>query len=233
MKPFVDATRRGFDGFDHDRRRAARSTLIEPLGWPDSVAGEATADVAARARRAGALLETVAGTLAGRERAESDDELTLIPNLALAAFPLRALRRRFALGEESQSHSSREDDFLESLTDASRKKNGVVSADASAFDEANASESTRLLHLLRASGHAFLCGVAHGARGGLTRDVLRDFWLRRLAASRSRCKPKTRSQNQGDFERDFLGVSAELRRWRAAEALAAHDVTTSEEERRG
>ena len=225
VKPFVDATRRGFDGFDHDRRRAARSTLIEPLGWPDSVAGEATADVAARARRAGALLETVAGTLAGRERAESDDELTLIPNLALAAFPLRALRRRFALGE----------DFPEMLTDA---PNGVVSADASAFDETNASESTRLLHLLRASGHAFLCGVAHGARGGLTRDALRDSaaWLRRLARrfEEPLSKPKTfEAKNQGDFERDFLGVSAELRALaRAAEALAAHDVTTSEEEPR-
>ena len=236
VKPFVDATRRGFDGFDHDRRRAARSTLIEPLGWPDSVAGEATADVAARARRAGALLETVAGTLAGRERAESDDELTLIPNLALAAFPLRALRRRFALGEES--HSSREDAFPEMLTDASRKKNGVVSADASAFDEANSSESTRLLHLLRASGHAFLCGVAHGARGGLTRDALRDSaaWLRRLARrfEEPLSKPKTfEAKNQGDFERDFLGVSAELQALaRAAEALAAHDVTTSEEEPR-
>ena len=57
------------------------------------------------------------------------------------------------------------------MTDA---PNGVVSVDASASGEASASESTRLLHLLRASGHAFLCGVAHGARGGLTRDALRD-----------------------------------------------------------
>ena len=73
------------------------------------------------------------------------------------------------------------------------------------------------------------------ARGGLTRDALRDSaaWLRRLARrfEEPLSKPKTLSLNQGDFERDFLGVSAELRALaRAAEALAAHDVTTSEEE---
>jgi len=232
VKPFVDATRRGF-GFEPSAKCAsamARSTLIEPLGWPDSAAGEATTDVASRARRAGALLETVAGTLAGRERAESDDEYR-VPNLALAAFPLRALRRHLALGEEAREDTN-------AMTDA---PNGVVSADASVSGEASASESTRLLHLLRASGHAFLCGVAHGARGGLTRDALRDAaaWLRRLARrfeeptnpanTQTLSKPKT--LNQGDFERDSLGASAELQALaRAAEALASHDVTAEEPE---
>ena len=88
VKPFLDATRRDFTeesipraGFLKTENvvdaslvaRWARSTLVEPLGWPEPAAtATPPADVESRARRAGALLETVAGTLYGRERAAAD-----------------------------------------------------------------------------------------------------------------------------------------------------------------
>jgi hypothetical protein len=139
VKPFLDAMRRDFSETENvvDKSSSvanwARSTLVEPLGWPEPAAtsGSPPADVESRARRAGALLETVAGTLYGRERAAADalsatafggDGVDLdtetngrstekrVSALALAAFPLRALRRRLALDRSASARKRRASD---------------------------------------------------------------------------------------------------------------------------
>jgi len=86
-----------------------QSVLIEPLGWPAApsvaraLAAAAGCDVT-KVRRAGALVESAAAALAGRELVvslssggDSAAHLRAIPAIAAAALPLHALRRRLAL----------------------------------------------------------------------------------------------------------------------------------------
>ena len=250
VKPFLDATRRDFTeesipraGFLQTENvvdaslvaRWARSTLVEPLGWPEPAAtATPPADVESRARRAGALLETVAGTLYGRERAAADAlsatngrYTSRVSALALAAFPLRAPRRRLAL-DRSATQKGRAVD--ENASDAFPSEAKSIDDD----ENEKTTEKTHLLHLLRASGHAFICGVAHGASGGLPRASLVDAaaWLRRLARrfeeeeDTSRLPLATVSRSPVP-DHDSLGACAELRALaHAADALAAHAVTS-------
>jgi hypothetical protein len=131
------------------------TVLIEPLGWPASpsvargLAAAAGCDVA-RVRRAGALLESAAAALAGRELVsngsngggDNDDDLRYrrVPALAAIALPLHALRRRLALSTDGGEHYH----------------------DVSPAPLA-------LAHGLRAAGAALLTGAAYGAGGGLAR----------------------------------------------------------------
>jgi hypothetical protein len=262
VKPLLDAMRRDFSETENvvDKSSSvanwARSTLVEPLGWPEPAAtsGSPPADVESRARRAGALLETVAGTLYGRERAAADalsatafggDGVDLdtetngrstekrVSALALAAFPLRALRRRLALDRSASARKRRASD---ENANVNAFPSGSIENDRTGSVDTTSEKTDTLLHLLRASGHAFLCGVAHGASKGLPRASLVDAaaWLRRLARRFEEEEDTTQARSATVSpspvpDRDSLGACAELQALaRAAEALAAHAVTSFE-----
>jgi len=155
------------------RELMTQSVLIEPLGWPAAPSVARALATAAgcevtKVRRAGALVESAAASLAGRElvtslasigeASTSAAHLRGVSSLAAAALPLHALRRRLALPSSG--------DFEDTTADA-----------------AAANTPLALAHGLRAAGAALITGAAFGSPGGLTPAELTDAaaWLRCIA----------------------------------------------------
>ena len=207
------------------------SVLVEPMGWPSrNDASTCTHDANSTetsAKRAGSLVETVAGVLFGRElevdptgSEDSRSKIQKLSNLASVGLPLKLIRQRMELGGVGS------DDMGD-----------IELQSPHAMERQPSHEIMDLVRSLRASGHALITGTAHGERSGLDSARLLDVaaWLKRLAArfDRSAYDSELISNDELNLvvpikpspvpERDSLGVSCELQSLAvAAQTLARH-----------
>ena len=194
--------------------------LVEPLGWPASpaaarsLASSAGCEVA-RIDRAGALVESSAAALHGRELivdANGDARVyRSAPALAAAALPIGALRARMAIAATTDSFAENSSEDGSSLMDLARG--------------------------LRAAGAALVTGAAfgEGAATGLTPRELGDVaaWLRRLAARFAGVVGAEGSLPLPPDE-SSLGASNELTALaEASDALAGHPISVLESLKQG
>jgi len=242
--PYLLSLRKASDASNTPASITSHSVLVEPAGWPDKLTASSLTRFGGTehaTKRAGALVETIAGVLFGRElgvsstHQDSGSEYSETELTALAAvgLPLFALQRRMGLETFSSAVSSPDD--TEKAMDTEAENVASVKANPAS------AEIVGLTLGLRASGHAFLTGTAFGSSRGLDCDQLADAaaWLRRLAVRFSYVNsstdvttenspvsvvPTKPSPNPGT---DGLGVSFELISLAvAADALAALAAVT-------